>query len=127
MKAKKRGIFVALVVLLVSCNCVIAYAGDAYANYGGNARGYVHTFMVESGFGQHRANASAELLGSDRIFIGEQLCGYQFGGDARWGKLCGYGTNECTKLWGQKSGYFTYTNAWLEMDNGEYIDAPIGK
>lgn len=126
MNIQKRGIFVALLVLLISCNCAIVYAGDVYGNYGGNAQGYVHTFMVESGFGQHRANASAELLGSDSEFIGEHLCGYQFGGTATWGKLCGYGTYKNTKHAGQKSGYFTYTNAWLEMNNGEYIDSPIG-
>lgn len=126
MKRQKRIILACMVMLLIACNCVVAYAGDVYGDYGGNARGYVHTFMVESGFGQHRANASSELLGSDRIFIGPHKCGYQFGGKAVWAELCGYGDKELTKVGDSASGYFTYTNAWLEMNNGEYIDSPIG-
>lgn len=61
MKRQKRIILACMVMLLIACNCVVAYAGDVYGDYGGNAR-----------------------------------------------------------------GYFTYTNAWLEMNNGEYIDSPIG-
>ncbi len=126
---RKRGILVALSVMLIAWNCVIVYAGDAWCEYDGNAKGYVRTFMTESGWGRHEANAWAQLVGSDREFIANKTCGYQFGGDAKWGSV-GYNSvnkDDKYKYGDHKLGYFTYANAWLQVSGDEYIDSPVGK
>ncbi len=125
---RKRGVLAALAVMLIAWNCVIVYAGDAWCEYDGNAKGYVRTYMTESGWGRHEVNAWAQLVGTDREFIASKTCGYVIGDEEEWGTVGYNSMNKDKYIFGKhKLGYFTYANAWLQVNGDEYIDSPVGK
>lgn len=125
IRGKKRAL-VLFTILLIIGSSVTVFAGEKWGNYYGcKAKGYVHTMIVESGWGMHAGNAGIYLCGDEWDLLGEYDCGTQFGGTGKWDKVWGYEGESHRKIVKQEKGYFTYVNAWLRTDDG-YIDAPEG-
>jgi len=123
MKNTKKRLLVLATMLLIIGNSVTVFAGEKWGDYDCQARGYVHTMLTSSGWGQHAGTAGVYVTGLDADLLRSYNCGTQFGGTGVWDTVGGY--SEKRNIVKKKQGYFTYVNAWLETDYG-YIDAPEG-
>lgn len=122
----KRRVLVSATLLFIMVSSVTVFAGEKWGNYYGcKAKGYVHTMIVESGWGKHAGNVGIYLSGDEWELLGYYNYGVQFGGDVENGQVCGYRGEDYRKVQRRKTDKFTYVNAWLQTDDG-YIDAPEG-
>ncbi len=122
----KRRILVLATMLLIMGSSVTVFAAEKFGNYYGcDAKGYVHSMIVESGFGMHAGDVGVYLCGNEWDLLGKYPCGTQFGGTGVWDEVWGYEGEEHRKILKKEKGYFTYVNCWLQTDDG-YIDAPEG-
>ncbi len=122
----KRRILVLATMLLIMGSSVTVFAAEKFGNYYGcDAKGYVHSMIVESGWGKHAGNVGIYLCGNEWELLGYYNYGVQFGTDVEDGRVCGYKGEEFRKVQRRKTDKFTYVNCWLQTDDG-YIDAPEG-
>lgn len=129
IKNKIRGkgrVLVSATLLFIMVSSVTVFAGEKWGNYYGcKAKGYVHTMIVESGWGMHAGDVGVYLCGDEWELLGKYPCGTQFGGKGVDRTVWGYEGEKHRKIVIQEKGYFTYVNAWLLTDD-DWISAPEG-